>query len=69
MTKMIASSLAMFVLAGLNCSAVADTHDVPLTAWGKPDLSGIWTTATLTPLERPMRLIREGGEPVKELFA
>ena len=27
--------------------------DVPMTPWGKPDLSGIWTTATLTPLERP----------------
>lgn len=26
---------------------------VPMTAWGKPDLSGVWTTATLTPLERP----------------
>ena len=23
------------------------------TPWGTPDLRGIWTTATLTPLERP----------------
>ncbi len=28
--------------------------EVPMTAWGKPDLSGVWTTATLTPLERPL---------------
>ncbi len=25
------------------------------TAWGDPDLQGIWTSATLTPLERPFR--------------
>ncbi len=25
----------------------------PKTPWGKPDLQGVWTTATLTPLERP----------------
>ena len=27
----------------------------PLTAWGAPDLQGVWTSATLTPLERPER--------------
>jgi len=27
------------------------------TEWGDPDLRGIWTTATLTPLERPAELI------------
>lgn len=27
--------------------------DVPRTAWGTPDLQGVWTTATLTPLEQP----------------
>ncbi|MCY4078399.1 MAG: hypothetical protein OXH04_23535 [Acidobacteria bacterium] len=25
----------------------------PRTAWGEPDLQGLWTSATLTPLERP----------------
>ncbi len=25
----------------------------PTTPWGAPDLQGVWTTATLTPLERP----------------
>ncbi len=25
----------------------------PRTAWGDPDLQGLWTSATLTPLERP----------------
>ncbi len=27
----------------------------PRTAWGAPDLQGLWTSATLTPLERPER--------------
>ena len=27
----------------------------PRTAWGEPDLQGLWTSATLTPLERPER--------------
>ena len=25
----------------------------PMTAWGDPDLAGIWTGSTITPLERP----------------
>src|SRR5687767_11435550 len=27
---------------------------VPKTAWGDPDLQGLWSYATLTPLERPL---------------
>ena len=27
--------------------------DIPRTAWGAPDLGGVWTNSTLTPLERP----------------
>lgn len=30
--------------------------DVPRTAWGDPDLQGIWTGSTLTPFERPPEL-------------
>ena len=33
--------------------AAAQNRKVPRTAWGKPDLSGIWDFRTLTPLERP----------------
>ena len=29
---------------------------VPRTPWGAPDLQGIWTNATLTPMERPATL-------------
>src|SRR5215217_2169837 len=28
----------------------------PRTAWGDPDLTGIWTGSTITPLERPDEL-------------
>ena len=38
-------------------AAVAQSSDdgwtAPLTPWGDPDLQGVWTSATLTPLERP----------------
>ena len=41
-------------MAGQQKSAkVAASADPIRTAWGDPDLQGIWTTQTLTPLERP----------------
>ena len=33
----------------------ADDWTAPRTPWGAPDLQGLWTSATLTPLERPGR--------------
>ena len=38
---------------GILIPAYAD--DSPRTVWGDPDLQGIWTTATATPLERPAK--------------
>ena len=29
---------------------------VPRTSWGAPDLQGVWSYATLTPLQRPSSL-------------
>ena len=34
-------------------SGADDGWELPRTAWGDPDLQGVWTSATLTPLERP----------------
>ena len=37
-------------------TAAADTPTPPRTAWGQPDLRGIWDFRTITPLERPSKL-------------
>ena len=34
-------------------SPVGDAWSMQRTPWGVPDLQGVWTSATLTPLERP----------------
>jgi hypothetical protein len=43
---------AMLILLGLQ----AKTYTAPKTADGQPDLQGIWTNVTVTPLERPADL-------------
>jgi hypothetical protein len=40
-------------------SSAAKTWTPPRVAWGEPDLQGIWTNATITPLERPSALAGE----------
>src|SRR5262245_59584511 len=37
-------------------SARAATHPTLRTSWGHPDLEGVWSTATITPFERPPEL-------------
>jgi hypothetical protein len=49
-----AAVLIAFVLLGAAPGA-AQTK-APRTAWGKPDLQGIWDFRTITPLERPENL-------------
>ncbi len=44
-------ALALLVPAG----AAGQTAETPRTAWGVPDLNGVWDFRTLTPLERPER--------------
>ena len=34
-------------------STGGEAYTAPRTAWGTPDIQGIWTNATLTPIERP----------------
>ena len=50
---------AAVLVAALMASSVgfaAETADVPRTASGRPDMSGTYDVATLTPFERPSSL-------------
>jgi len=47
----------------LSITAASQTRPIPRTADGQPDLQGIWSFATITPLERPPELAG------KEFFA
>ena len=61
-TLIAAVSLAPAPVAGQAPTAAAKTADwsPPRTAWGEPDLQGIWTNETITPFERPSEL---AGKP------
>ena len=51
---------ACVALAGVMVSGQTGDSPVPRTAWGAPELHGVWTGSSLTPLERPGDL--EGRE-------
>ena len=46
------------VLAALSLGATSATAqgDAPRTAWGQPDLQGVWDFRSITPMERPEEL-------------
>lgn len=48
--------IVVAVLSGGPWPASAQTGEVPRTAWGAPDLGGVWDFRTITPLERPAAL-------------
>jgi len=58
--RWLSTVLVIYVLLVLAAAPVlaqsgADDGWLPVrTAWGDPDLQGVWTSATLTPLERPL---------------
>ena len=52
----VCAAAAVVVLALWAAPAVAQNSQAPKTAWGKPDLTGIWDFRTITPLERPASL-------------
>ena len=50
-------------------AAVAAGQGVPRTPWGAPDLQGVWTGSTLTPLERPTDLADKSFLTEEEVVA
>ena len=56
--RLIAAAIAAVVLTGDVVAAL--DQSVPRTAWGAPDLQGVWDRRTLTPFQRPRAL--EGQE-------
>ena len=54
LTALVASVL--FLVAPFIALAGQGNGSAPRTPWGEPDLQGIWSFATITPLERPAEL-------------
>jgi len=45
--------LTLLPVDGWAQSTAADGWSAPRTAWGAPDIGGLWNSSTVTPLERP----------------
>jgi len=58
MGNRVAGLLVVFTLVTLLVPppTVAQSSDAPRTPWGDPDLQGVWSYASLTPLQRPTDL-------------
>ena len=69
--SLVALSLVTVVLAAPRSGSVTlhgqvETWSPPRTAWGAPDLQGVWTNKTITPLERPSSAAGKGDLTVEE---
>jgi hypothetical protein len=50
---------ASLPVSGQTRAASAGRTTAPRTAWGAPDLQGVWSSGTVTPLERPANVTKE----------
>ena len=55
-TDLLLTAAAVLMLGLVAIPAAGQSADVARTAWGDPDLQGVWSYATLTPLERAPEL-------------
>src|SRR5215203_850588 len=57
----VAAAVAAVALAG--STIYGQNRSAPRTPWGTPDLQGVWSFATVTPLERPQGVTSEFLSP------
>ena len=56
MTRLFFTVVALLALVLTGTVVSGQRWHVPRTSWGHADLQGVWSTATITPLERPAEL-------------
>ncbi len=54
--RVLAAGIALGSFTTVTVVAQSRHQPLPRTAWGDPDLQGIWSNATITPFERPTTL-------------
>ena len=59
----------LLTLSAALASGQTESSVVPRTAWGAPDLGGIWDFRTMTPLERPRDLADKDAWSMEEAAA
>lgn len=58
--------VVMVLVPALQPGLAGQVWQTPRTSWGHADLSGTWSTATITPLERPAELAGKASFTVAE---
>ena len=53
MTRQFVTLTLVLTMFGVLAAASAAAQTSPRTAWGQPDLQGVWDFRTITPMERP----------------
>src|SRR5207253_5677060 len=52
-------SVVLIAIASAATASSAQNASSPKTVWGEPDLQGIWTDSTDTPLQRPAKFANQ----------
>lgn len=68
-TTILMLAFSTMKISGQSLSSHEGLYQTPHTAWGHPDLQGIWDRRTITPLERPQRLANKAFLSPEEIIA
>ena len=55
-TTAVSVAVALFGAAAAGAASAQAQNDAPRTAWGAPDLGGVWDFRSITPMQRPQDL-------------